>query len=262
MVRLRPVRAARAGNLVTAPRLMCVLLVTRPKDSAVKGQDERPGAAPPALPETSPGPPSPWRGGRRLGGTRSGSRRGLRQCRSTHNAQSQSGASKEGVGTPARRTPRPRNSALQGQGLRDSAGGSGSGSQGWRQPDAGRWVGLCQHVVSGFPTWSLSHGRSGCPHSVLASGQSGHAHEGCGPSTRIPAQQVEPLCSATSFMTRVSRPLPQPRGRMYPVSHRLSTEVPRSRCKKSTWNWRCHRSQLWKMQLAPWCPQREGLRDE
>lgn len=127
-------------------------------------------------------------------------------------------------------------------------------------PEGGCWVRLCLHVVSGSPTWSLSHSRSGFPHGVLASGQSGHPHEGCGSSLRIPAHPVEPLCSATCFHDpQLTAPPTAQRQGCSPAPHSLSTRVPRSRCRKSTWNWRRHHSRLWKVQPAPRCLRCWGL---
>lgn len=194
----------------------------RPKDSAEKGQPERPGKA---------GPPGLWHGGWRLGRKRSRSQKwadAMPQSQRTGPERSLEGGCWDSTAAP----PSPPNAAAQKQRFAGSRAQEGLCGwfrlrvPRWRQPDAGCWVGLCQHVVLGFPTWSLSHGRSGCPRSMLASGQSGHPHEGCGPSTRIPAQQAEPLCSATSFHDSCVTAPPTAQGKeRSPVSHRLSTKA-------------------------------------
>lgn len=231
-----PGRADWAGNLVTAPCFACVLLVTdlktRRRRDNPRGQGKllqpcrRHHLVHPACGTEAGG----W------GGSVPGRRSGLTQCHRANAPQSQRTGPERSLGGGFRDSiaapPSPPNAAARKQRFAGSRAQEGLCGwfrlrvPRWRQPDAGCWVGLCQHVVSGFSTWSLSHGRSGCPRSMLASGQSGHPHEGCGPSTRIPAQQAEPLCSATSFHDSCVTAPPTAQGKeRSPVSHRLSTKA-------------------------------------
>lgn len=247
-----PGRADWAGNLVTAPCFACVLLVTdlktRRRRDNPRGQGKllqpcrRHHLVHPACGTEAGG----W------GGSVPGRRSGLTQCRRA-NARDQREASREAVGTPllrhpARRTRRLRSSALQGQGLRrGSAGGSGSGSQGGGSPMlAAGW--------GSVSTWSRAspRGRSATATlGVLAACW----HRG-NPVTLMkavaPAREFQPSRRNRSVLqhpstTPASQPLPQPRGRNVALCPTGSQQ----KRKKSTWNRRCHRSQLWKMQPAP-----------